>query len=145
MQFQSPEASAVVEGMASPIRRTTHPEKVLVVEDNLDAVHALAMLVRDMGHHVQFAINGYAALEIARHFRPRIVLLDLGLPGMDGFDLCRRLKRDPATADARVVVITAYRFEEHRARSLAVGAELFLVKPVSPATLFEVLESSAPG
>lgn len=144
MKHPSPEAPALVE-RAPQLRYTLNPRKVLVVEDNLDAVHALAMLVRDMGHHVQFAINGYAALEIARHFRPRIVLLDLGLPGMDGFELCRRLKRDPATADARVIVITAYRLEEHRAKSVAAGGELFLVKPVSPDMLFDVLESAGPG
>jgi two-component system CheB/CheR fusion protein len=71
---------------------TVHPLKtgaalkrrVLVVEDNLDSVHSMAVLVKMMGHEVEFAINGFAALEVARKFRPDIVLLDIGLPDFDG-------------------------------------------------------------
>ncbi|HEX5477627.1 MAG TPA: response regulator, partial [Burkholderiales bacterium] len=67
-------------------------KRVLVVEDNLDSVHSLVLLLRDMGHRVEYAINGYAALDVARKFRPEIVFMDLGLPGLDGFEVCGRLK-----------------------------------------------------
>ena len=122
-------------------RHTASPKRVLVVEDNLDAVRALAALVADMGHRVEYAINGYAALEIARHLHPRVVLLDLGLPGMDGYELCGLMKRDTGLAGLRIIAITAYGSEQHRARARAAGCELHLVKPVSPEVLFEALES----
>lgn len=123
------------------VRHTASPKRVLVVEDNLDTVHALAALVADMGHRVQYAINGYAALDIAPRFRPRVVLLDLGLPGMDGYELCARLRRETGVGNLRIIAITAYGSEQHRARSLAAGCELHLVKPVSPDLLFQVLET----
>jgi CheY-like chemotaxis protein len=68
---------------------------VLVVEDNLDSVHAMATLIKVMGHECQFAINGFAALEIARAFRPDFILLDIGLPGYRGDDIARQLKWEP--------------------------------------------------
>jgi CheY-like chemotaxis protein len=125
-----------------PICYTAVPRRVLIVEDNLDSVRALAELVRDIGHRVEFAINGYAALEIARRFKPQFVLLDLGLPGMDGYDVCRRLKREPGLEEARIIAVTAYGRNEHRVKSRAAGCALHLVKPVSPQALFDVLESS---
>jgi two-component system, chemotaxis family, CheB/CheR fusion protein len=120
---------------------TARPRRVLVVEDDLDSARALAMLVQHMGHDVEYATNGYAALEIARKFKPQVVLLDLGLPGMDGFEVCRRLKSDADLYPARVIVITAYGKDEHRALARGAGCDMHLVKPVSPKTVFEVLES----
>jgi DNA-binding response OmpR family regulator len=69
----------------------------------VDSVHSLAYLLNDMGHAVEYAINGYVALDVARRFRPHFVLLDLGLPDIDGFEVCRRLKRDPDLESCRVV------------------------------------------
>jgi CheY-like chemotaxis protein len=126
-------------------RVTANPKRVLIVEDNLDAVRALAALVSDMGHMVAYAINGYAALEIGRKNHPHIVLLDIGLPGMDGYELCRRMKGAAGFEKARVIALTAYGSAEHRARSAAAGCELHLVKPVTPQTLYDVLESGADG
>ncbi len=124
------------------VRFTGNPRRVLVVEDNIDSVRALAALVSDMGHSVQYGINGFAALEIGRKQKPHIVLLDLGLPGMDGWELCRRMKRDGAFGEARFIALTAYGGEEHRARSRAAGCELHLVKPVSAEKLFAALETA---
>jgi CheY-like chemotaxis protein len=90
---------------------------------------------------VDWAINGYAALDIARKLRPHVVLLDLGLPGMDGYEVCRRLKRDEDLRQTRVIAITAYAQHEHRARARAAGCDLHLAKPVSPQALFDILES----
>jgi len=74
--------------------------RVLVVEDNLDSVHSMAMLIKTMGHEVRFAINGFAALELAREFRPDVILLDIGLPDFKG-DGAKRPK-----SPARTVVKT---------------------------------------
>jgi two-component system CheB/CheR fusion protein len=121
-------------------RKTLAPKRVLIVEDNLDSVHSLVLLLQEMGHQVDYAINGYAALALAKRMRPQFVLLDLGLPGLDGFDVCRRIKGDPGTKEARVIAITGYRQDEYRTRSKAAGCELHLVKPVDPKVLEQLLE-----
>jgi CheY-like chemotaxis protein len=123
----------------APLKRALKPRHVLVVEDNLDSVHSLVFLLRDMGHHVDYAINGYAALEIAGRTRPEFVFLDLGLPGMDGFHVCKRMKSDPALTATRIIAITGYAGEDYRVRSKAVGCELHLVKPVTPQILEKIL------
>jgi len=119
--------------------RATESRRVLIVEDNLDTVRSLVLLLRDMGHQVEYAINGYAALEAARQFKPEFVFLDLGLPGMSGFELCKRLKREPGLAPSRVFSITAYAQEDYRKRALEAGCELHLVKPVSANQLAALL------
>ena len=122
-------------------RRTMHPRKVLVVEDNIDAVRTLSGLIAEMGHFVSYAINGYAALEIGRKMQPDFVLLDIGLPAMNGLDLCQRMRQDAAFAASRIIALTAYGDEVHRQRSKEAGCELHLVKPVPAQTIFDVLES----
>lgn len=128
-----------LEARRIPVRKTPAPKKVLVVEDNLDSVQALVLLLQDMGHQVVYAINGDGALEVAKHMRPDFVLLDLGLPGIDGFEVCRRIKADPALSAARVIAVTAYEGTQYRERSAAAGFDMHLVKPVSPRIFEELL------
>lgn len=134
-----------IELPAEPVPYTRSPKRVLIVEDNLDSVHTLVWLVRDMGHSVEYAINGYVGVDLARKNRPDIVLLDLGLPGLDGFEVCSRLKHEAGMERLRVIVITGYASDEHRVRSRAAGCETHLVKPVAVDTLFQVLESDPPA
>lgn len=136
--FQAPRKSADSGGAEGP---GTWPalRRVLVVEDNLDAVHSLVVLLRHDGHQVDFAINGYAALDVAKRFRPEIVLLDLGLPGLDGFDVCRRLKS--AFKDIRIIAVTAYASDEHHAKARAAGCDLHVVKPYDPQRLLAIVRS----
>jgi CheY-like chemotaxis protein len=110
------------------------------VEDDLDQVHSLTYLLRDMGYDVKFAINGYAALAIAQTFHPEVVLLDMGLPDLDGCEIARRLKKqgDPFV---RIVAVTARSTDEDRRRSLAAGCEQHLVKPVHPATIGQLIHA----
>jgi len=121
------------------VTKTLLPKRVLVVEDNLDSVHTLAYLLNDMGHSVEYAINGYVALDVARRFRPDFVLLDLGLPGIDGFEVCRQIKRDPELRSCRVIALTAFSQDEYRARAKNAGCELYLVKPVDTKVLEDLL------
>jgi two-component system, chemotaxis family, CheB/CheR fusion protein len=114
--------------------------RVLVVDDNLDTLHSTAVLLRDRGHQVEFAINGTAALSIAQRFRPEVVLLDLVLPDADGADLARQLLRNPELKGVRVIAITG-RGEAHRARALQAGCDDFFVKPLAPQLLDELLEA----
>jgi CheY-like chemotaxis protein len=118
---------------------TRQPKRVLVVEDNLDSVHALALLLRDIGHIVDYAIDGHVALDAARRFKPHFVLLDLGLPGLDGFEVARQMKRDPELQATRVVALTAFGQESYRKRAAAAGIEVYLVKPVATQTLQDLL------
>ncbi len=118
------------------------PRRVLIIEDNLDTVQTFARLLKSEGHDVEFAINGYAAVDIARTFRPDVVLLDLGLPGLDGFEVCSRIRTDPALRDVCVIAVTAYSYDEHRLRSQAAGCLLHVVKPVEPAYLLALVNAA---
>lgn len=129
---------SMVRSSTGVVKKTTAPKRVLIVEDNLDSVHALAFLLADMGHYIEYAINGYVALDVARRFRPDFVFLDLGLPGMDGFQVCVEIKKDPDLKRTRVIALTAFGQDEYLTRSRAVGFELHLVKPV-PVWLLEEL------
>jgi CheY-like chemotaxis protein len=113
--------------------------RVLVVEDNLDSVHSMAMLVKSMGHLVQFAINGFAAIAIARTFKPEVVLLDIGLPDFKGDEVARQLKWEPGFEKTRIIAITGLSQDEVRIRALAAGCEEVYAKPLAPTVLEELL------
>lgn len=121
-------------------KKTARPRSILVVEDNLDGVHSLVLLLREMGHNVEYAINGYAALDVAKTFRPDFVLLDLNLPDLSGFEVCRRLKRQASLARTRFIALTAFTQESYREAAEAAGCELFFAKPIDPRVLEKLLE-----
>jgi two-component system CheB/CheR fusion protein len=128
-----PPASA--ETAAPPMMRTFEPAvpgrpHVLIVEDQPDAAESLAELVRLQGCSTEIALDGPAALERAASRRPDVVLLDLGLPGVDGFEVALRLRRLPGLADSLLVALSGYGREEDRRRSAAAGIDRHLVKPV---------------
>jgi CheY-like chemotaxis protein len=118
--------------------------RVLVVDDNLDAVHSMAMLLKLLGHEVQFAINGFAAIDVARKFRPEIILLDIGLPDFQGDDIARQLKWEPGLERTRIIAVTGRSDDEVRQRAIAAGCEQFFVKPLDMPTL-EALLANAHG
>ena len=114
--------------------------RVLVVEDNLDSVHSLAMLIKTMGHEVQFAINGFAALDVARSFRPDVILLDINLPDFKGYEVARQLRYEPGLEKTRLIAITGMPEAESRDRALASGCEAIYRKPLDPAVLEALLD-----
>jgi CheY-like chemotaxis protein len=120
--------------------------RVLVVEDNLDSVHTMSTLVRMMGHDVEFAINGFAALDIARSFRPHVVLLDIGLPDFNGCKIVKQLKWEPGFEHTRFIAISALPAQQHRQKALDAGCSDFFPKPIDPRVLEELLgEPSRPA
>jgi signal transduction histidine kinase/CheY-like chemotaxis protein len=115
------------------------PRRILVVEDNRDAAESLGLFLELCGFGVTLAYSGPEGLEAAKSVRPDIVLCDIGLPGMDGFQVAGALRRNPETAEARLIAVTGYGQEEDRRRALAAGFDVHLVKPVDPEKLLGYL------
>lgn len=108
------------------------PRRVLIVDDNVDAASSLAMLLQLRGHDARVAYDGLSALGLARGDAPEVALLDLGMPGMDGYELARRFRGDPALREVRLVALTGWGQDEDRQRTKAAGFDHHLVKPVNP-------------
>jgi signal transduction histidine kinase/CheY-like chemotaxis protein len=113
--------------------------RILVVDDNVDAADSLAVLLRLLGNDVRIAHDGPAALEAAGAYWPDVVLLDLGLPRMSGYEVCRRLRDGQFANGPLVVALTGYGQDEDRRRTREAGFDRHLVKPVNPDELREVL------
>ena len=105
-------------------------QRILVVDDNVEAARSMHALLREMGHEVEYATSGQAAMACARKLRPTIVFADLGLPDMEGYRLCHDIRREPGLENVRVIVVTGHAGEEHRQQSLEAGCEHHLVKPL---------------
>ena len=133
---------------AAPRGRTMPPltygavprRRVLVVDDHVDAAESLGMLLRQMGHDVQIVHDGHAALEAARLNRPHLVLLDLTMPGVNGYQVVERLRADPRFARVQFVAVTGSDGDEARRRSREAGFTEHLVKPLDAEALRRVLE-----
>jgi CheY-like chemotaxis protein len=136
-------------GARTPETRTVlesgHPERslrVLVVEDNVDTADSLSLLLRLYGHDVQVARSGPAALELAAVCRPDVVLLDIGLPGLDGYQVARRLRQLPGFKDVMMCALTGYTpSEADRERQQETGFNHYYVKPVDMTKLCELFKT----
>jgi signal transduction histidine kinase len=125
-------------GAGAPGSRVSRPSRILLVEDDHDAREALRALLEVEGHRVAAAVDGLAALELAASFQPEFVFIDLGLPGLDGFEVARRLRASGAK-DVCLVALTGYGQPEDRRRTQEAGFDSHLVKPVTPEQLFELI------
>jgi len=110
-------------------------ERVLVVDDEPDIVALVAYHLAKSGYRVSTAVSGTDALHVARHERPALVVLDLMLPGVSGFEVLEALRADEGTREIAVLLLTARKEEEDRIRGLSLGADDYLVKPFSPQEL----------
>lgn len=113
--------------------------RVLVVDDDLDSVHSMAMLLKMMGHEVQFAINGFAALDVARSFRPDVILLDINLPDFAGYDIARQLKWEPGLGKTRILAVTGRSDDKTKQRAVEAGCEAVLAKPIAAVDLEKLI------
>jgi two-component system CheB/CheR fusion protein len=121
------------------------PRRILVVDDNRDAADSLALLLQVSGHEVRTAHDGPTALEAARAWRPEVVVLDLGLPRLDGYEVARRLRREQLGEGLVLVALTGYGQDEDRRRSEEAGFDHHLVKPASPDVLARVFAGRRPA
>jgi CheY-like chemotaxis protein len=117
--------------------------RVLVVEDNQDAGEMYRILIELAGHEVLLAENGTRGLELLKSARPDIALVDIGLPGMDGYEIARRFRAEPDADKVLLVALTGYGSSSDRARSRQAGFDLHLIKPVDPQALQELLDGHA--
>jgi CheY-like chemotaxis protein len=115
------------------------PRRVLIVDDNEDAANSLAMILTLSGHETASVYTAADALERARAFRPDVVLLDIGLPGMDGYEVARKMRELPGLKDIRLVAVTGYGRSDDRLRARDAGFDDHLTKPVEFAVLDRVL------
>ncbi|QDV35323.1 hybrid sensor histidine kinase/response regulator [Tautonia plasticadhaerens] len=134
------------EPQAIPDRRSTpaepakrRPPRVLIVDDNKDLVRGLSLLLRRLGYQVAVAYDGPEGIDAARSEHPEVILLDIGLPTLDGYEVARRLRREAALEGTRIIAVTGYGQEEDRRRSAEAGFDLHLTKPVDPETLVSLM------
>jgi signal transduction histidine kinase/DNA-binding response OmpR family regulator len=128
-------------GDRAPSDEAASRRRVLVVDDNVDAASSLASLLQIHGHEVHTTNDGPSSLSAAARFRPDVVLLDIGLPGLSGYEVARRLRQDATTRGATLVALTGYGQEEDRAQSAEAGFDHHLVKPVQPSEILRLLRS----
>jgi CheY-like chemotaxis protein len=117
--------------------------RILVVEDNADFQELLAMSATAWGHEVDTASDGEEGLARILDTAPDLALVDIGLPGLDGHEVARRVRADPRGANVALVALTGYGSREQRAEALQSGFDCVLVKPVDPAVLQNVLSSES--
>jgi CheY-like chemotaxis protein len=115
--------------------------RVLVVDDNVDAAESLALLMSELGHEVRTAHDGPSALEAALECRPNVVLLDIGLPGLDGYEVAKRMRQQPVLQNVVLVAMTGYGKESDRQRAQEAGFDHHLVKPAKLEKVQQILAS----
>ncbi len=128
-----------------PPHKEVSGTRVLVVDDNKSSAKTMGwMLELLFGHEVQLAYDGASAIAMARNFLPDLVLLDIGLPGISGYEVCHAMRQEPLLKNSKIVALTGWGQKEHRERSKAAGFDHHLVKPVTVDTLQGVLDSLEP-
>ncbi len=139
----APAPAATLAGVQAA--RTAAPRRVLIVDDHKDSRNALRLMLAAVGHDVLEAADGMEGLRLAAEHRPEVAIVDIGLPGMDGYEVARRLRADPATRGMRLIALTGYGRGEDRRRALEAGFELHFVKPVDRERLAQALDAPEPA
>jgi CheY-like chemotaxis protein len=121
------------------------PIPILVVDDNPQNLKLTRIVLAHEGHTVCTAANAEQAIEALAGFTPAVILMDLQMPGMDGFELTRRLKADPKTRSITIIALTAYAMKGDEERALAAGCDGYIAKPVDTRTLNETIARHVSG
>jgi CheY-like chemotaxis protein len=139
------ESAAPAPGAAQPSREATGSLRILIADDNVDAADTLAALLQVMGHEVQTVHDGEAAVAAAAQFTPQVVILDIGMPRMNGYEACRRIRAQPHEKRPMLVALTGWGQEQDLAQSQAAGFDWHLVKPIEAEALEKLLEAQVRG
>ena len=119
--------------------------KILVIEDNEQNRYLLTYLLEAHGDEVVSAVDGYEGIALARSLQPALILLDIQLPGMDGYLVAQKLKTVPALADVPIVAVTSHAMVGDRERVMAAGCKGYIEKPINPDTFLAEIESHLPS
>jgi PAS domain S-box-containing protein len=114
--------------------------RILIADDNADSAATLSIMLEALGNEVRVANDGQEAVEIAEQFRPDAILLDIGMPRLNGYDACEKIRQQPWAAGAYIAALTGWGQEEDKSRSRAAGFDRHLVKPVEPATIEKLIQ-----
>ena len=139
LTFPLCETQKIVEDTSVPPQARRSASKILIVDDNQDSADTLAMVLRIEGHEVHVANDGPHALSLAARLQPEVVVLDIGLPGMNGYEVARRLRRMQLNGDIRLIAVTGYGQEDDLRATSDAGFERHLTKPVDPAELARII------
>ncbi len=140
--IEQPKAIRAAAGSTRRRPRGERSARILVVDDNVDLARGLARLLQIHGHDVQIAHDGPSGLDKARESKPEVVLLDIGLPGMDGYQVAAHLRQEETVKDATLIAISGYGQEEDRRLAMEAGFDHHLVKPIASEDLIKILEES---
>jgi CheY-like chemotaxis protein/two-component sensor histidine kinase len=139
-------AAAGAAAAATPAEEPRTPRapsrRVLVVDDNADSAAMMAAVLELQGHEVRVACDGHQAVEAAVEFVPDVALLDIGLPGLSGYEVAQRMRTDPRTCSAHLIAVTGWGHEEDRQRALESGFDAHLTKPADPEHIIELVARS---
>ena len=116
------------------------PKKILIIEDDRSAARLAQYTIQQAGYDVVIAYDGYEGLEKTLHEHPDLIILDIMLPGLDGYEVCHRLRAEPETITLPILMISAKAREEDRNIGLKVGADDYLAKPVEPSVMLAKIE-----
>jgi len=135
-------ATACEGALSSPVSSASEKQRVLVVDDEQDVVVLVSSALRREGFLVSSADDGEKAAAMAASAKPALIVLDLMLPGISGVELCRKLKRDPATADVKIIILSARAEVDVRLRCIEAGAAGYVTKPFSPKELARLVKET---
>ena len=125
---------------ANASESSTSKRRILVADDNRDVVESFQIMLRILGHEVQTALDGEEAIEKAEQFRPDVIVLDVGMPMLDGYETASRIRQRPWSRDVVLIAVTGWGNDKDKLKSAEAGFDVHLVKPVDATTILEALE-----
>jgi len=137
-----PLSPAVAQSSMTPHLDVQTRSRVVIIDDNQDAATTMSMLVEKLGGSARVAHDATNGLQAVQDFRPDLVFLDIGMPGMDGYEVCRRIRQWPSQKHVVIVAVTGWGQSSDKQRALDAGFDAHITKPVDPATLARLLASN---
>jgi CheY-like chemotaxis protein len=128
-------------GLESAMQEQHIPRRIVVADDNEDSAESFAMLLSFSGHEVRVAHDGEAALDALREFRPDVAFLDIGMPGMTGYEVAEAVRAEPWGHEMKLVAVTGWGQPDDRMRAQTAGFDRHLIKPIDPAEVDRLLDS----